>query len=72
MRNMFESDFGIDAYTVKNMYFSRGHRLPTEVTEDPRPIILRFASYGDRDLVLPLAYTLEICTFPIGIACRQK
>lgn len=32
--------------------------MPTEAAEGPKPIILRFASFGDRDLVLSLAYKL--------------
>lgn len=58
MRHLFESDLGIDSSTVENMYFSHGHRMPTEVSDGPKPIILRFASFGDRDLVLSLSYKL--------------
>ena len=57
-RKVFVNDLGIDPYTVDNMYFVHGHRLPTEKEEGPKPVILRFAHYGDRDIVLSNAYKL--------------
>ena len=57
-RKVFVNDLGIDPYTVDNMYFVHGHRLPTENEEGPKPAMLRFAHYGDRDIVLSNAYKL--------------
>ena len=59
LRNVFVKDLDIDHYTVDNMYFTHGHRMPAENQQGPRPIILRFAHYGDRELVLSRAYKLE-------------
>lgn len=58
MRNAFVKDLEIDPQTVDNMYFMHGHRMPSESQEGPRPIILRFAHYGDREIVLSKAYKL--------------
>ena len=58
LRNIFVKDLDIDQYTVDKMYFTHGHRMPAENQQGPRPIILRFAHYGDRELVLSRAYKL--------------
>lgn len=58
LRGVFASDLGINPYTVDNMYFVHGHRMPSENVEGPKPIILRFAHYGDREIVLSNAYKL--------------
>lgn len=58
LRKVFCNDLGIDPYTVDNMYFVHGHRMPSENAEGHRPIILRFAHYGDREIVLSSAYKL--------------
>ena len=48
----------MDMHTVHRMQFIHGHRLPSEITKAPKPIILRFASFADRDLMLSNAYKL--------------
>ena len=58
MRQVFVHDLGIDPYTVDSMYFVHGHRLPSENAEGPKPIIIRFSHFGDRELVLSMAYKL--------------
>ena len=52
MRELFVNDLQISPSKVDNMYFAHGHRLLTKAKTGPRPIILRFTSFGDRDLVL--------------------
>lgn len=58
LRKVFVKDLEIDSVTVENMYFVHGHRMPVEIQEGSRPIILRFAHYGDRELVLSRAFKL--------------
>ena len=58
LREMFIQDLKLDEDKVANMYFAHGHRIPTEAGTGPRPIILRFTSIGDRDLVLANAREL--------------
>lgn len=57
LKNLFLNDLNLDYSRVSNMYFAHGHRLPSK-SPGPKPIILRFTSYGDRDLVLSNAYKL--------------
>lgn len=52
MRELFVNDLQISPHRVDNMYFAHGHRLPTKAKAGPRPIIIRFTSFGDRELVL--------------------
>lgn len=58
MREIFRNDLKISPHRVDNMYFAHGHRMPSKKKEAPRPIIVRFTSYGDRDLVLANAKKL--------------
>lgn len=58
LRNTFIDDMKINMHTVHRMQFIHGHRLPSEVSKAPKPIILRFASFADRELVLSNAYKL--------------
>ena len=58
MRSVFVNDLQLDPYRVENMYFSNAHRLPAEKTDGPKPLIMRFAQYEDRELVLSNAYKL--------------
>ena len=58
MRTVFVEDLGIDQQKVENMYFAHGHRMPAEGQEGPRPLIMRFSSYEDRELVLSKAFKL--------------
>lgn len=58
LRELFIQDLNLDEEKVGNMYFAHGHRIPSEAGTGPRPIILRFTSIGDRDLVLANAKEL--------------
>ena len=58
MRNVFVDDLRLDSYRVGNTYFAYAHRLPAERNDGPRPLIMRFAAYEDRELVLANAYKL--------------
>ena len=58
LKSMFIKDLKIDQSRVEGMMFNHGHRMPSEVIGAPKPIILRFASYADRDLVLSQSYKL--------------
>lgn len=58
IRQLCKEDLEIHAETVDNMYFAHGHRIPSERNEGPKPIIIRFCSYQDRELVLSRAYKL--------------
>ena len=57
LKNLFVDDLKLDYTRVNNMYFAHGHRIPSK-TPGPKPIILRFSQYSDRDLVLSNAYQL--------------
>lgn len=57
-RNLFVEELGIDPERVRDMYFANGHRIKAESTTGPRPFIIRFTSYEDRELVLSQAYKL--------------
>lgn len=58
VRLLCTDDLGIDSEKVNNMYFAHGHRMLREGNEGPKPIIIRFCSYQDRELVLSQAYKL--------------
>lgn len=58
LKLVFAKDLEIDPFRVDRMNFNHGHRMPSETTGAPKPIILRFASYADRDLVLSKSYKL--------------
>ena len=55
MRHSFINELHIDEERVRNMYFAHGHRLMSK-SPGPKPIILRFTSFADRELVLSQAY----------------
>lgn len=57
MRGFFLHSLKIEEERVKKIHFSNGHRLPSD-HDGPRPIIMRFVSYEDRELVLSKAFTL--------------
>ena len=57
MRGFFVQYLKIEEERVKKIHFSNGHRLQSE-QEGPRPVIMRFISYEDRELVLSNAYQL--------------
>ena len=52
VRQLCTDDLGLESEKVNNMYFAHGHRMLKERSEGPRPIIIRFCSYQDRELVL--------------------
>ena len=58
MRNIFIEDLGLDSYRVNEMYFAHAHRLPSDNSDGPKPLIMKFAAYADRELVLSNAYKL--------------
>lgn len=51
LRDLFVNDLNIDMALVNRMQFIHGHRVPSK-GKGPRPIILRFLRYQDRELVL--------------------
>ena len=57
LRTLFTEDLELDYHRVNSMYFTHGHRIPSN-SPGPKPIILRFSQYSDRDLVLSNAYKL--------------
>ena len=48
----------LEPFRVNGVQFIHGHSLPSEISGAAKPIILRFASYADRKLVLSNAYKL--------------
>ena len=58
IRQLYKEDLEIQSETVDSMYFAHGHRMPSERNEGPKPIIVRFCSYQDRELVLSRVYKL--------------
>ena len=58
MRNVFIEDLHLDSDKVENMYFANAHRLASEYSDGPRPIIMRFTSFEERELVLANAHKL--------------
>lgn len=57
MRGFFLHSLKIEEEKVKKIHFSNGHRLPTD-HDGPRPVIMRYVSYEDRELVLSQAFNL--------------
>ena len=51
LRESFVNDLDLDEERVRNMYFSNGHRIPQK-SPGPKPIIFRFTSFEDRELIL--------------------
>ena len=58
MRNIFKEDLGLDSCKVNKMYFAHAHRLPSDNSDGPKPLIMKFAACADRKLVLSNAYKL--------------
>lgn len=58
MRAFFVSHLEIDQERAEKIIFSNGHRMPTKVVGMPKPVIMRFARYDDRELILSKAYKL--------------
>lgn len=55
VRDLCLNDLEISPVRVDNMYFANGHRLPSKSNAGPRPLIIRFTSFQDRELVLEKA-----------------
>lgn len=58
MRKVFVDDLKLDSQRVDSMYFAHAHRLPAEREDGPRPLIMRFAAFEDKELVLSNAHKL--------------
>lgn len=59
MRDFFKEFLEIDAQRVSQIHFSNGHRLPVDSKfVGPKPIITRFSSFEDRELILSQAFKL--------------
>ena len=58
MRYFFETELGIEKEKAQNIHFVNGHRYPTK-NKGPNPVILRFSSFDDRELVLSHAKNLQ-------------
>ena len=57
MRHFFVTELGIETEKAQNIHFVNGHRYPTK-NKGPNPVILRFSSFDDRELVLAHAKNL--------------
>ena len=57
LRTFFKNDLKIDRNSVEYMRFTNGHRIPSK-GPGPKPIILRFTSHDDLNLVLSNSYRL--------------
>lgn len=55
MKNFFKYKLNIDNDRVDNMRFANYHRLPGE-PDAPKPVIIKFQSMNDRDLVFSQAF----------------
>lgn len=58
MRKVFVEDLKLNPHRVDSMYFAHAHRLPADREDGPRPLIMRFSAFEDRELVLSNAYRL--------------
>lgn len=57
MRAFFVRNMEIDQERAKQIHFANGHRLPSK-NIGPKPVIMRFSCYEDRELILSNAYKL--------------
>ena len=57
MRIFFEEKMGIAPEKVSQIHFSNGHRLSSR-NVGPKPVIMRFSCFEDRELVISNAYKL--------------
>lgn len=55
LKESFITELKVDEERARNMYFSNGHRFPSKAP-GTKPIILRFTSFEDRELVLSSAH----------------
>lgn len=59
MRGFFTEFLEIDTDRARQIHFSNGHRLPVDSKfVGPKPIIMRFSCYEDRELILSQAFKL--------------
>ena len=58
MRAFFVSHLEMDEDRAERIVFHNGHRMPTKAVGVPKPIIMRFVYYEDRDFVLSKAHHL--------------
>ena len=58
MRQLFLDVLDISASRVDGMFFMNGHRLPSQPASGPRPVLINFCSFEDREIVLSKAYKL--------------
>lgn len=52
VRELFLTDLEMEEEKVQSMYFAHAHRLPSNSREGPRPLIVRFTSFEERESVL--------------------
>lgn len=57
LKQLFIDDLHLNHMRVNNMFIVHGHRIPSK-SPGPKPIIMRFGRYQDRELVLSNAYKL--------------
>ena len=58
MRAFFVFSLEIEEDRAKRIVVHHGHRMPTKAVGVPKPIIIRFVYYEDRDFVLSKAHHL--------------
>lgn len=59
IRNVLKENFKVNEERVEKIHFANGHRLPADPNfNGPKPIIMRFSAYEDRELVMSHAYKL--------------
>jgi hypothetical protein len=51
------NDLELDEERVRNMYFAHGHRVPSKEA-GPNPIIVKFTSHEDKEMIMSQAYKL--------------
>ena len=58
MRQLFLDVLDISVSRADGMFFMNGHRLPSEPASGPRPVLIKFCSFEDREIVLSNTYKL--------------
>ena len=57
IKKIFTDDMEIGESRVDDMYFAHAHRVPSR-GKGPKPILLRWTSFADRELILSKAKNL--------------